>query len=51
MRFLFRRVAELADDGGCALFAEGDRKCLAEVSVFGLELAVSFGRNLESARL
>jgi hypothetical protein len=43
LRFLFRRVAELTDDGGCALFAEGDRKCLAEVSVLGLQLAVSFG--------
>ena len=29
LRFLDRRVAELTDDGGCAQFAEGDRKCLA----------------------
>ena len=29
LRFLSRRVAGLADDGGRALFAEGDRKCLA----------------------
>ena len=51
LRFLFRRVAGLTDDGGCALFAEGDRECLAKVPVLGLELAVSFGRHLESAPL
>jgi hypothetical protein len=34
-------TGELTDDGGCALFAEGDRKRLAEVSVLGLALNAS----------
>jgi hypothetical protein len=39
----------VADDPGCAVFTEGDRESLAQMAILGLELAVSFGRDLESA--
>jgi hypothetical protein len=42
-------AAELAHDPGCAVFTESDRESLVQMPVLGLELAISFGRDLESA--
>ena len=49
--FPCRRVAELADDRGSSLFADGDRECFAQVVVFGFQLAVYIDTEAERASI